>query len=341
MSEVPASVAEQPLPGGWTGVVLRTKLAEAVLLPEKGADILSLIDRRTGVDLLWKSPWSMPPRAQGRWNAEDEPEWLERYPGGWQLLCPNGGTASPPVPGARVWGFHGEASRIPWTVTEQSSNAQTAQVQLSTRLTRAPLRLWRQVVLDGARLTIHESVTNTGPDPIEIMWSHHPAFGAPLMGPSSRIETGARSVTADDLAPGTDLVPGERSPWPLASTVHGSDVDLSRLPPSGRPRATFAYLHDFEEASYAISNPDIDLGVALTWDRDLFPYAWLWQELNATPGPPWWRQAYVTAIEPATTMPGQGIATARDHGARLWRLAAEETTTTRIDAVLYRPGSEE
>lgn len=341
MSEPPVSVAEEPLPGGWTGLVLRTELAEAVVLGEKGADILSLIDRRTGVDVLWKSPWSMPPKAQGRWNAEDEAEWLERYPGGWQVLCPNGGAAAEAVPGGPVWGFHGEASRIPWTVSEQSSDSQTAQVRLSTRLTRAPLRLSRHIVLDGARLTIEESVTTTGPDPIEIMWSHHPAFGAPLIGPSTRIATGARSVTADDLAPGTDLVPGAWSDWPLAAAANGAEVDLSRLPPAGEPRATFAYLHDFEDAWCTISNADLDLGVALTWDRELFPYAWFWQELNATPGPPWWRQAYVTAIEPATTIPGQGIAAARDQGARLCSLAAEETTTTRIDAVLYQPGSEE
>ena len=41
---------------------------------------------------------------------------------------------------------------------------------------------------------------------------------------------------------------------------------------------------------------------------DVFPYAWLWQELGATEGPPWLGRAYTIAIEPATSFPATGSA---------------------------------
>ena len=50
-------------------------------------------------------------------------------------------------------------------------------------------------------------------------------------------------------------------------------------------------------------NDALDLACTLSWDLDVFPYAWLWQELGATAGPPWFGRAYTIAIEPATSFP--------------------------------------
>ncbi|ACQ79671.1 hypothetical protein Bcav_1413 [Beutenbergia cavernae DSM 12333] len=351
------TVDQSDLTRGWTGLVLRTAHAEVTLLPEQGCDVYAFVDRRTGVDVLWKTPWAMPPRGSGRWNAEDEPEWLERYPGGWQVLLPNGGAASR-LPGDVTWGFHGEASRIPWEVVATGDDGGTGGpavadddgarlphdaapwAELTTRLTRSPLRLHRRVDLRGTTLGITESVTNTGPDPIEVMWSHHPAFGAPLIAEGTTIEAGARTVVADAREPGTDLVPGSRHDWPLARTRTGADVDLSVIPAA--PRATLAYLTDLtgDAATVTIANAELDLGVTLRWDPTTFPHAWLWQELHAHPGAPWWREAYVCAVEPASTIPGHGIAHARDVGAPLHRIDAGATSTTRIEAVLVQPSVE-
>ena len=72
-------------------LTLRTGDIEAVILPDKGADIYSLTDRRTGVDVLFKSPWGR--RSAGPWPraASSMQRWVEAYPGGWQVLLPNGG----------------------------------------------------------------------------------------------------------------------------------------------------------------------------------------------------------------------------------------------------------
>ena len=243
-----------------------------------------------------------------------------------------------------TWGFHGEACLLPWTITASSAvggggTEPTGRpwVELSVRLQRAPVRLNRRLSLSGSVLTLTESVTNTSPDPLEIMWSHHPAFGAPLVEPGARITSGARRVVADDGAPGTDLAAGSEHQWPAATAADGPPIDLSVIPSDAMPRATFAYLTDMDDGWFAITNPVRRLGVGLRWDAEVFEHAWFWQEMHASAGHPWWREAYVCAIEPATTIPGQGIETARAKGGRPLRLAGGETRTAQIEAVLFEP----
>ena len=50
---------------GVRALTLRNAQMEVVLLPDKGADIYSVVHRATGVDVLFKSPWGA--RAPGPW----------------------------------------------------------------------------------------------------------------------------------------------------------------------------------------------------------------------------------------------------------------------------------
>ncbi|MBK5249048.1 MAG: hypothetical protein JJE50_06385 [Actinomycetales bacterium] len=70
MTQNVASVRQVELEQGWTRLVLEIDELSLTVLPEKGCDLLALVDRRTGVDGLWKTPWEMPPRGAGTWNAE-------------------------------------------------------------------------------------------------------------------------------------------------------------------------------------------------------------------------------------------------------------------------------
>lgn len=305
---------------GWQGLVLRTDRIELVLLPEKGCDLYALTDVRTGIDVLFKAPWGLPARDVPS-AADSQAAWLERYPGGWQLLVPNGGAES------GSWGFHGEACLLPWAIESYDESG----AKLSTRLFRAPLAISRAFRLHDATVTLDETVTNTSPDPVEFMWSHHPAFGAPFVEAGCRLTTGARELVADDEAPGTMLAPGSRHPWPA---VVGED-DLSVLPGPDQRRSQLAYLTGFDEGRYTISNDRLGLGVEVTWPLDVFPNAWFWQEIHSTPGFPWWREAYVCAVEPASTIPGQGVEQARAKGGSLVGLAGGESRSVRLTARLF------
>ncbi len=212
---------------GLGALTLKNEEVEVTVLPDKGADIYSLVHRASGVDVLFKSPWGV--RTPGPWlrPSTSMERWIEAYPGGWQLLLPNGGDEC--TEQGVTWGFHGEAALVPWTVLDQSGSTAT----LETSLFTAPLHVRRELSLDGPVLRVQETVTNGSEEEVEVMWSHHPAFGAPLLEAGSLLRAGCRAVQADDEGPGTLLGAGTRHRWPLATTPEGETVDLGRVPAQG------------------------------------------------------------------------------------------------------------
>jgi hypothetical protein len=312
--------------GTWKTLELASDQVTVTLLPEKGCDVLELVDRSTGVDVLFKTPWAYgrrPVHAPSSFEA-----WIESYSGGWQVLLPNGGDAA--VEHGVEWGFHGEAGLIEWHVEQ----ADMSSAVLSTMLVTAPLEVVRMLRLDRGLFQIEERVTNLGGDPIEVMWGHHPAFGAPFIEAGCRIETDARTFTADDRAPGAGLQPGLSSAWPHAALAGGGHIDLSVIPPAVERRAVLGYLRDFERGAYRVVNLRLGLAIELRWPLDIFSTAWFWQELYASPGYPWYRRAYTTALEPNTTAPAQGIAKAREKGGTTLLIEPNASRTATLEAEL-------
>ncbi|GAB2617371.1 aldose 1-epimerase [Pseudactinotalea suaedae] len=322
-----AEVREVTVEGGWPALEMVTAGARVQLIPELGCDIVSFVDARTEVDVLWRVPWGIPPRSTGPFSAPTETEWGERFPGGWNVLCPNAGAATP-APGGTTWGFHGEAALLPWTVIGTGVEGERVWAELEVGLIRAPLRLHRRLELIGSALAVTETLTNLAPVPIEVMWSQHPSFGAPLVAAGTRIETGAGVTETDDTIADGDLAAGQRSTWPHAPAQDGSAVDLSRIPDF--PTHRLVYLSEFETGWARLVNDAIGLAARLEWDTSVYPSAWLWQELGDTPGHPWWKRAYVCAIEPGTTYPGQGLEVAKTKGGTPLRLAGGETRTVTV-----------
>ena len=314
---------------GVRALTLGNAQIEVTILPDKGADVYSLVHRATGTDVLLKSPWGV--RAPGLWpRATTTMErWIEGYPGGWQLLLPNGGDEC--IEQDATWGFHGEAALVPWTVLDQTGSTAT----LETTLFLAPLHVRRELSLDGPVLRLREVVTNLSGESLEVMWSHHPAFGPPFLDGGCTLAAGCRSVVADDREPGALLRPGSRHKWPKITTPEGETVDLSRIPGPEQRRALLAYLVDFDAPYFAITNPRIGIGVGLRWPLDPFDKAWLWQEVHHGTGWPWFGRTYAVAIEPASTIPGQGMANARAKGSSLLRLSGLASREVVIEAVLF------
>ncbi|HXW78358.1 MAG TPA: hypothetical protein VEJ84_02610, partial [Acidimicrobiales bacterium] len=119
------------------------------------------------------------------------------------------------------------------------------------------------------------------------------------------------------------------------TTPQGQVLDLSRIPAPEDRRALLAYLVEFEAPYYAITNPRLGIGVGLRWPLEVFDKAWLWQEVHSGEDWPWFRRAYAVAIEPASTIPGQGIANARGKGSSLFLLPGRASREVVIEAVLF------
>jgi hypothetical protein len=301
-SHTDRDVAEsgRPAPPAAELLTLRSDVLEVALLPRKGADIYSIVDRLSGIDVLFKSPWGWRDPTSLPSGTDSKVDWLARYPGGWQQLVPNAGEAR--VVDSVTRGFHGEAAVVPWMLEHSSDSV----ARLTVDLTTAPLRLDRQVALEGPLLSVQDTIRNLSPDPVEFMWVQHPVFGAPFVDEHARIHTGACVFISDAEAPGTLLPANIVSAFPHASDLDGGSLDLRVVPGQDTAREVFGALADFADGWFSITSPTAGFAIRVDWDPGTYPYAWFWQECHATKGFPWFQRAYAIAVEPANVLPGSG-----------------------------------
>lgn len=318
---------------GWQVLRLSSATVQVDVVPGKGGDILAVRWRPTGVNVLWESPWGLREKGSAGTGGDSLPTVIEQYPGGWQTVFPNGG--DPVEQHDVMWGFHGEAWLAPWDFSDGAADDDGVVIELHTRLVRSPFRLRKQIALRHSSVTVTESVTNEGGLAMEAMWSHHPAFGAPFLSETCRVETAAATFVADDLrnTPTGDLKIGSRSSWPEAEGKDGP-VNLGRVPGPGAEIDRFGYLTDFANGFAAITNPDLGLRAELQWDAETFPTAWYWLEANAADGFPWFKGVYVFAIEPAAAWPGQGIDNVRTKTGTQLRFEPGETKVATVSLTL-------
>ncbi len=307
-------------------------IAVTVLL-DKGADIYRLIYKPTSTDVMWKSPWGMKEAARGFDSAVDSlTAWLEAYAGGWQVLFPNGGFANT-YKGVEL-GYHGEASMAAWDYDILEDTATSVELKLSLRLSRSPFAIERWMRLEASSPVLHirERITNQAGEAMDCMWSHHPAFGAPFLSEHCVIDTDARILQSDDKYTGAanPLNLDTEYIWPLAG-----DLDLSTIPAPDQPRDLLGYLKGFETGWYSITNRQLGFGIGFSWDKDIFPYAWFWQELNSSPGFPFYKRSYVIAIEPASSIPGHGLSAVMESTGSHLTLQPGESREVEIKVVFY------
>ena len=277
-------------------LTLSSESLEVRVTPERGADIVQVIDRESGTNLLAESPTGLP--TNDRLAATDSMvAWLNGYPGGWQLLAPNAGPERE-HDGVRQ-GFHGEAALARWTVLSRDE----ASCELETHLVTAPLHLHRTITIDGPELAVSDTVTNLSPDPTSTRLVQHPAFGSPFLDDDSFVVTSARTLITDADAPGS-LASANALDSPDALLPAGPIPGSIALPGPGAEASLFAALTDFESPAATFYSPNRGFGIRLTWDGRVFPHAWFWIEANAGSGWPWFRRLYAVAIEPANVLPG-------------------------------------
>lgn len=270
---------------------LSSEVLEVEIDSGRGADVLSVVHRPSGVELLFSTPWRERADAiraglQAPVSSDSIDSWMEQYRGGWQTLCPNAG---PPreYRGATL-GFHGEASVVPWTVVQSDASSARLRVQLFT----VPLRIERTVSVEGPTVSVVDILTNPGNEALVVDYSHHPAFGGGLLDGECVLASNAGRFVPDPATNRPDIE------WP--------DADLATLPAEGVPADRFGWLTGFpgegDAAAWAsVTNPALGLGARVSWDPTILPYAWWWQEFTSSQGFPWFGKARVFAIEPAST----------------------------------------
>ncbi len=335
-------VTEKTIGRALRALVLENELLSVTVLVDQGADIHCLVYKPKNVDVMWKYPFAVREPGVGPPPCGDSSmQWLSHYRGGWQLIFPNFG---PPVEykGAPL-PFHGEAARTAWEVDSIDADSTSAQVCLHVELLRTPFRIERVLSLQQGQpvLSLRETITNLGPERMEAMWGHHPAFGAPLLSADSFLDVPADTVITDDVTEGAhyDLPKGRVWSWPHVRDKHGQSVDLSRMPAPGSRHSYLVWLKDLRESWYALTNPVLGLGAGIVWDGSVLPYVCMYIEAGGLQGYPYYGRCYHAMIEPNSSYPAIGLTNVIQTTGTQIGFDPGQRRTVELRAVIYE-GSE-
>jgi hypothetical protein len=308
-------------PDGWKQLTVESERLAVAVLPEYGGWILSAVYKPRGVELLWQCPRGVPAKDDPPVVTDPLSAYRARSPGGWPELFPHGSAPAEAL-GARL-PFHGEVVNRAWRAEVLKARGPEAVARMSVDCHLLPLRLERvlRVAAGSATFVLEETATNYSDLPVDFMWGHHPIYGKPLLDAGTRIfAPAARSLTGDYRPAG----------WP----VH-EGRDLSVCPGEGAGSGEMFYAEGLSAGWYALVNAKLRLGVAMSWDPEVFPLLWIWREANSSKGYPYFGQAYALAIEPFSSLPG-----ARERGERLLHLDGGKSMSTRLAFTAFEGLSE-
>jgi hypothetical protein len=165
-----------------------------------------------------------------------------------------------------------------------------------------PIRIEREVPVDGNVIEIRDVITNLSNLELEFDYSSHPAFGGALLEGEVTIETSAQKFHLDEEAVSQHGISGSTHDWPLIKGENGKVLDLSRLPSPPTRLGVFGWLSDFGDKKwYRIKNVEKNIAFEMEWESEFLNFAWFWLEFNDNEGSPWFRNVRTFAIEPSST----------------------------------------
>ena len=308
---------------GWRALVVGDETLRATVLPERGAEVHSLVHVPTGTELLFQAPWGLRPPSTERTS------FLDRYAGGWQELFPSANDET--VYRGRTIPFHGEVALLPWDCVEQDGA-----LHCSVQCIETPFRLRRTMRLDGG-LVLDECVENVGDEAAEFTWGHHLVLGPPFLEAGCRLDVPARTiVTIPEMWEETArLEPGQRSAWPQARLRSGGTADLREVPGPEAQSHDDVYLTDLDGGVVTVRGRN--LVFRLTFDPAVFPWLISWQPYGGAIAEPL-AGSYALGIEPWVSRLPLGEAAAAGEAIEL-EPGESFTTSLRVDVedVSWRP----
>jgi hypothetical protein len=283
-------------------IVLRSEELLTLIDPAHGAEMLELVQLRTGRRLLGRPPFATKPPVAG-----DLPEdiWTASYRGGWQLAAPNAGAAC--RLGDVEHGFHGRASIDPWEVLA----TEPATATFAWR--GHGLELERTFELTGSEVVARLQVGALEPAPLVVL--EHVALGLELLEPTVEIDLPAGPAYELSETEGPPLPPAGAPTWPDVLLLDGSHERGDRWA-LGRARSRLLAVAELPEGRARVRNGRTGTTVDLAWDATWLRHLWIWHEAREYGGP-WRGQTELLAIEPTSVPHPLGLAAAVEHGQAL------------------------
>lgn len=319
---------------GLHALTMENELLRVTFLVDKGTDIFEFLHKPTDTDFMWRSPLGV--RNQTNFapsNFRGDGPFLDHYFGGWQECFPVGGYPTQYAEGE--FGLHGETPMMPWNLEILQDTPECISVKFTVRTYRSPMHIEKTVTLHRfqSSLHFHETITNEGEVPFEILWGHHPAFGAPFLDDSCVIDLEGAKVRVIEAEPTTRLESGEDYTWPFVRGRSGQDIDISKIPGPETKSHDLAFLFDLKAGWYGLTNQAREVGFGMYWPAETFKSLWFWQVYRGSNSHPWYGRTYNIALEPWTA-PYHYLTEAKEQEATL-TMQPGEILDVRFGAVAY------
>lgn len=319
---------------------LENEALRVEILVGKGGDVTEIRDKRTDTNVLFETPHEWHPPGEGIGHSDSVFTFMDSYPGGWQNVLPAAG--GPTTVDGAPFALHGESSLVPWEYRILDDTNERVAVRLSATLSRYPYDLERDISLASGESTLRvtDTVQNSGEVGTYYSWLQHIALGSPLIGPSASLSVPCETVHVD---PGMTndtarLPPGETFDWPVYRFNDG-EVDLRKFPPKKARVHDLVALTGLDDGRYTVTNPDLDLGVTVSFPASMYEYLWYWQPFGGFTDAPYFGRNYNVGLEPCTSIPNAGLSEAIENGTANHLDAGEQVTAT-VEFTTHEPNSE-
>jgi galactose mutarotase-like enzyme len=259
-------------------LVLENESISLSILPEVGAKILTLLDKKSHRNILWEN-LRTPPQTYPI-DANFDNYWC----GGWDDAFPTADACiykGEPIPNV------GELRSLSWKVEELKADAISATARLTAYGPIHPIKATKTVSLRGRTVEMGFDIENIGPIPVDYLWGTHPAFA---------VEAGTRlflpakvGIVAQSNHPSLGA-PGDRYEWPLIQST-----DMSVVPPVTAGIHCGHYATELQDGWFAVETDG--RGILYEFPVEKCPHLWLWLVYGG------WRGHYHAVVEPWTGYP--------------------------------------
>lgn len=275
---------------GLDALALENDALRVTVVPSMGGHVAELVDRAAGRDLLWHNPRATPRPAPYGAHFDD---W---WSGGWDEIFPSGDSGrlnGEPLP------YMGELWCLPWTASSSvAAHQDEASIETVGFGTVAAARFERRLSLAASEpvLRAHYRIENLDVRTLPFTWGIHPSFA---VGPTHRIDHPGSAMLVGVSSSPEIGVPGAGYTWPWLNdpTAPTGRRDMSLV--RDRDAGVFGghWATDLADGWLALTDSATRRGLAIVFDRAIFPHAWLWQVYGG------WRGHHHVALEPWTSYP--------------------------------------
>jgi galactose mutarotase-like enzyme len=330
-------ITERVWLGELEAIIIENEKLRITVLAGRGADVVEFLYKPRDMDFAWLTSTGILGNALDPNPKDDVASFIDEYPGGWQTIFPNGGV--PSTYKGQELGQHAEVAILPWEHEILEDTPERASVKFTVHTKKFPYKVEKTFTVTrfSGKCAIEERITNLSDEPLQAMWGFHFTFGPPFLTPESRIylPDDARVIPQKygDEKPLRRLATDDTFIWPNGHDKEGKTIDFSRMPPVGTP-SEMLYVDHLTSGKYRVETPSAKLAADISWDEELFPYLWYWQEYGESKEEPWFGKHYNIGLEPFSSYPTNGLAEAIDNGTAItFEPHAEKVQTLSFEVI--------